>query len=112
MIQSLGIGARGLDTPNEREYLRSVMTGTITMNKDALIKLTEIRRNIAERAINKYNEKVDKGEFNKYFEAQGVAPRRIEMPNKKGGAPIEATNGKDVIVSFDGGKTWKPKGEK
>jgi hypothetical protein len=29
-----------------------------------------------------------------------------------GGAPIEATNGKDVIVSFDGGKTWKPKGEK
>jgi len=33
-------------------------------------------------------------------------------PDKKGGAPIEATNGKDVIVSFDGGKTWKPKGEK
>jgi hypothetical protein len=116
MIQSLGIGARGLDTINEREYLRSVMTGTITMNKDALIELTEIRRNIAERAINKYNEKVDKGEFNKYFEAQGVAPRRIEMPGggagSAGGAPIEATNGKDVIVSFDGGKTWKPKGEK
>jgi hypothetical protein len=116
MIQSLGIGARGLDTINEREYLRSVMTGTITMNKDALIELTEIRRNIAERAINKYNEKVDKGEFNKYFKAQGVAPRRIEMPGggagSAGGAPIEATNGKDVIVSFDGGKTWKPKGEK
>ena len=85
MIQSLGIGARGLDTPNEREYLRSVMTGTITMNKDALIKLTEIRRNIAERAINKYNEKVDKGEFNKYFEAQGVAPKKIDMPGGASG---------------------------
>jgi len=61
------------------------MTGTITMNKDALIKLTEIRRNIAARAINKYNEKVDKGEFNKYFEAQGIAPRKIDMPGGASG---------------------------
>jgi len=104
MIQSLGIGARGLDTIQEREYLRSVMTGTITMNKDALIEITQIRLNIAERAINKYNEKVDKGEFNKYFEAQGVAPRRIEMPNKQKTIVKTGTyeDGRKVIKYSDG----------
>lgn len=80
MIQSLGIGARGLDTPAEREYLREVMTGTVTMNKEALIKLTKIRKNVTERAIDKYNEKVKKGDLNKFFETQGIAPRTIEKP--------------------------------
>jgi len=104
MIQSLGIGARGLDTLQEREYLRSVMTGTITMNKDALIQITQIRRNIAERAINKYNEKVDKGEFNKYFKEVGVAPRRIEMPNKQKTIVKTGTyeDGRKVIKYSDG----------
>ena len=72
MIQSLGIGAKGLDTPAEREYLRGVMTGTITMNKDALIKLTEIRKNIAERAIDLYNDAGTRGKLDKYFETQGA----------------------------------------
>jgi hypothetical protein len=80
MIQSLGIGARGLDTPAEREYLREVMTGTVTMDKEALIKLTKIRKNVIERAIDKYNEKVKKGDLNKFFETQGIAPRTIEKP--------------------------------
>jgi hypothetical protein len=75
MIQSLGIGAKGMDTPAEREYLRGVMTGTITMNKDALIKLTEIRKNIEERAITRYNQNVENGTLNKFFETEGRAPQ-------------------------------------
>jgi hypothetical protein len=61
MISSLGIGARGLDTPAEREFLRQVMTGTVSLEKDTLVKLTEQRKRIAERAIDKFNERVDKG---------------------------------------------------
>jgi len=80
-IQSLGIGARGLDTPAEREYLRSVMTGTVSMDKAALIKLTEIRRNIAERAIDKYNKKVESGELDRFFKTQGIQPQKIEKPS-------------------------------
>lgn len=80
MIQSLGIGARGLDTPAEREYLREVMTGTVRMDKAALIRLTEIRKKVTERAIDKYNEKVEKGDLNKFFETQGIAPRTIQKP--------------------------------
>jgi hypothetical protein len=80
MIQSLGIGARGMDTPAEREYIRGVMTGTINMDKAALIKLTEIRKNIEERAINTYNRNVDNGTLNKFFETEGRAPQKIETP--------------------------------
>lgn len=79
MIQSLGIGARGLDTPAERDYLRQVMTGTIQMDNKALIRLSEIRRNIEVRAIEKYNTQLEKGELNKFFETQGIKPEKIEV---------------------------------
>ena len=71
MIDALGIGARGLDTPAEREFLRNVFTGTIQMDKDTLIKLTELRKNIAERAVKDYNDKLGSGYFTKYEEALG-----------------------------------------
>jgi hypothetical protein len=80
MISSLGIGARGLDTPAEREFLRKVMTGTVGLERDTLIKLTETRKNIAERAVKKYNAKVESGELNKYFQIKGVQPSKIELP--------------------------------
>lgn len=83
MIGALGIGARGLDTPAEREFLRQVMTGTISMDKDALIRLTEIRKNIAERAIDKYNSRVEKGEFDRFFRVQGIEPRKIQKPTRQ-----------------------------
>jgi len=80
MIQSLGIGAKGLDTPAERDYLRSVMTGTINMDKAALIKLTTIRKNIEERAVKRYNEAIESGKLDRFFETQGVKPEKIEAP--------------------------------
>ena len=91
MIQSLGIGARGLDTPAERDYLRQVMTGTIPMDKAALIRLTEIRRNIELRAIEKYNEQVKSGRLNKYFQTQGIEAKPIEMPSAPKPAQTKAT---------------------
>jgi hypothetical protein len=80
LIGALGIGARGLDTPAEREFLREVMTGTIQMDKAALSRLTKVRINIAERAIDKYNERVDKGELDRFFRTQGLEPQKIEKP--------------------------------
>jgi hypothetical protein len=80
MIGALGIGARGLDTIPEREYMRQVLTGTISLERDTLIRMTEIRKNIAERAINKFNSRVDKGEFNDFFKYQGMKPQKFEIP--------------------------------
>ena len=80
MIKALGIGARGMDTPAEREFLRSVMTGTTTMNKDTLIRMAEIRRDISKRAIDKYNQRVEKGELDRYFRFSGMPKQKIEVP--------------------------------
>ena len=80
MIGALGIGARGLDTPAERDFLRQVMTGTIKLERDTLVKLTKLRKDIAERAIDKFNKRVDNGELNDFFKYQGTAPRKFEAP--------------------------------
>jgi hypothetical protein len=80
MIGALGIGARGLDTPAEREYLRKVMTGTIEMDKDALIKLTQIRRDIGRRMINQWNKKVERGELDEYFKQARIPKSKIDLP--------------------------------
>lgn len=97
MISSLGIGARGLDTPAEREFLRKVMTGTIGLERDTLIKLTETRKNIAERAVKKYNDKVESGELDSYFKIKGVQPRKIELP-KATQVPGAAPAGVDAKI--------------
>jgi hypothetical protein len=70
MITALGIGARGLDTPAEREFLRGVFTGTIAMSNATLIEMTEIRERIAQRAIDKYNKKLSEGYFKNFEKAQ------------------------------------------
>ena len=67
MIKQLGIGARGLDTPPEREFLLKVMTGEKSMDAKAIRELTEIRQRISEKIIEKYNKKVTSGGFDKYM---------------------------------------------
>jgi hypothetical protein len=66
-ISALGIGARGLDTPAEREFLRNVITGTIKLDKGTLIRMTEFRRQGLEDAAKVYNSKVDGGELGQIF---------------------------------------------
>ena len=80
MIKALGIGARGLDTPAEREFLRSVMTGVTPMNRETLRRMTEIRRDVAKRSIERWNERVDSGELDRYFKASGLPKKRIDLP--------------------------------
>ena len=77
MIKQLGIGARGLDTPAEREFLRQVMSGTIPMIKQTLIRMTEMRKDIAERAIARWDRRVEGGELDRYFTATGRTKERL-----------------------------------
>jgi len=79
-IGALGIGAKGLDTPAEREFLRQVMTGTINMDKNALLRMTQIRRDIEKRAIDKYNKGIQQGKYDKFFDATGYAKEKIDIP--------------------------------
>jgi hypothetical protein len=80
MIKQLGIGARGLDTPAERDFLISVMTGEIKMERDVLIKMTKLRRKYSERMIADYNQKLKDGWFANYTESTQRTLNPIEPP--------------------------------
>jgi len=83
-IGALGIGAKGLDTPAEREFMRQVLTGTISLDKNTLIKMTQTRRDIEKRAIDRYNQAVDSGELNDYFAETKRQKKLIEIPDNSG----------------------------
>jgi hypothetical protein len=79
-IGALGIGARGLDTPAEREFLREVMTGTINMNKDTLVRLTSLRKKYEEKSLNDYNKAVEEGQLDDLFQFSGLPKRKLTVP--------------------------------
>jgi hypothetical protein len=80
MIGALGIGAKGMDTPAEREFLRQVMTGTIDLNAQTLLKMTEIRRNVAERAINKWNKRLEGTELDPFYQQMNRKKQPFVIP--------------------------------
>jgi hypothetical protein len=83
-IGALGIGARGLDTPAEREFLRQVMTGTINMNKDTLVRLTSLRKKYEEKSLNDYNKAVEEGQLDDLFQFSGLPKRKLTVPSGQG----------------------------
>jgi len=97
MIKQLGIGARGLDTPAERDFLRNVMTGTTPLNKETLVRLAEIRRDIAARAVDRWNERINTGELDLFFKTTRKPKGPIEIPKRKRG-PEQAPAGIDPAV--------------
>lgn len=79
-IGALGIGAKGLDTPAEREFLRQVMTGTINMNKDTLLRLTNLRKKYEEKSLNQYNKAVEEGQLDDLFQFSGLPKKKLTVP--------------------------------
>ena len=81
-ISALGIGARGLDTPAEREFLREVVAGKITLNKETLIRMAEIRRRAEENAIKDWNATLESGRADSLIEiSQGILTREpLDIP--------------------------------
>jgi hypothetical protein len=103
LINSLGIGARGLDTPAEREFLRQVMTGTISLNRQTLVRLTELRRDAALDAVKKYNSAVSDGRLDRFYATQGEKPRKIEAPQR----PSATTEEIPASVPADIRELWQ-----
>ena len=63
MINILGIGARGLDTPAERDFLIEVMTGTRKLTPDALKQMTLYRRKYSRLVVDEYHKRLDSGYY-------------------------------------------------
>ena len=94
-IGELGIGARGLDTPAEREFLRQVLTGTIETTPSALLYLAYLRQKIQSRTAEQYNSLFDSGAYGQMGAQRGMT--RIEIPESIFG---------EGFTSFDDAKRW------
>jgi hypothetical protein len=84
-IAALGIGARGLDTPAEREFLREVITGTRTLDRETLRRMVDFRIDATERAVRRYNERLKDGEFDKYQQVTGRKLSPVQVPSRLSG---------------------------
>lgn len=94
-IGELGIGARGLDTPAEREFLRQVLTGTTETTPSALLYLAYLRQKIQSRTAEQYNSLFDSGAYGQMATQRGMT--RIEIPESIFG---------EEFTSFDDAKKW------
>ena len=116
MISQLGIGARGLDTPPEREFLREVMTGTVKMEGEALQKMTKLRQKYSGRVVDEYNKKLETGEFNRYQKASGVTLSPISLPQMRTPRPATALEVTDkatgaVVYKYPDGNFYTQDGK-
>jgi hypothetical protein len=97
LIKSLGIGARGMDTPAERKFLRQVMTGQIDLNKSTILRMATMRKNVAERSLKRYNARVDNGSLDRFFKHTGIPKSRLELPEVTPGGTGTTKTAEDFI---------------
>jgi hypothetical protein len=81
-MSALGVGARGLDTPAEREFLREVVSGTRKLDKDTLIRMAEMRAKYKEDLVQDYNARIESGELDDFFENYGRPKRTFNLPER------------------------------
>lgn len=109
-MQSLGVGARGLDTPAEREFLREVISGTRKLDKDTLIRMAEMRAKYKEQAVDSWNERVRSGELDDFYRDFGRPKRELSKPTRPkaaeppSGAPKTFANEAEAEAAFKAGK--------
>lgn len=109
-MQSLGVGARGLDTPAEREFLREVITGSRKLDKDTLIRMAEMRAKYKEQAVDSWNERVRSGELNEFYRDFGRPKRELPKPERPksaeppSGTPKSFANETEAEAAFKAGK--------
>ena len=89
-ISDLGIGARGIDTPAEKDFLLEVVTGKRSLNKEALIDITEMRIKNTEDNVIKFNTALKNGDLKKWEQAQGR--NFTPIPLRSSGAAPSVSN--------------------
>jgi hypothetical protein len=78
-IADLGIGARGIDTPAEKDFLLEVVTGKRSLSENALIAITEMRIKNTEKSVKKFNDYLSKGDYADYEKALGRKLNPIQL---------------------------------
>ena len=91
-IPLLGLGAKGMDTPAERDFILSVITGQRSLSRDTLRRMTEFRRDAAIRQVNDFNGRLAGGEFNQYQNTTGRQLKPIALEGAGGGGNQQFPN--------------------
>lgn len=110
-IQSLGIGARGLDTPNERQFLQGVMSGEISMSEDTLIKMTEMREKYLREGLEAVNERINSGGLDWYYNIKGrfgtkKQPFEIPTYSRPQASPVISSENDQAYKNLKPGDTY------
>ena len=100
LIKQYGAGTGLSDA--DREFATKAAAGSVNMDEKAIRRVLDINDRAARNIITGHNKKVEGIKTN--------IPLKVELPG--GVAPMYATNGKERIVSNDGGATWQPVGAK
>ena len=82
-ITALGIGARGLDTPAERDFLRDVLAGRLTLDKATLLEMTLMRRRQEMKAAEYFNKGLEAGNYDYFFTELGgrATKEKVDIPS-------------------------------
>ena len=80
-IGQLGIGARGIDTPAERDFLRDVLTGRIPLTKQTLINMTKFRLDRELAGAERYNQDLKNGRYQRYQDEFNVNLEPLDISN-------------------------------
>mgnify|MGYP003642352213 FL=1 len=122
LIKELGIGARGLDTPAERDFLIAAMVGSKTMSSEALIQATLTRRSRLINTAREFNESSGSDLF-KRASKQGVRglSKKYQMSEEMLRGPLidvstyngnnTKWSGKKIYKYADGTMVWADTGE-
>ena len=122
LIKELGIGARGLDTPAERDFLIAAMVGSKTMSSEALIQATLTRRSRLINTAREFNESSGSDLF-KRASKQGVRglSKKYQMSEEMLRGPMidvstyngnnTKWSGKKIYKYADGTMVWADTGE-
>jgi len=111
LITQFGAGT-GL-SDGDRLFATQMAAGDITLTEASLRKILDINDRAASKVIDRHNKRVKGIESSVPLTVEkptfGAPPRASadQIPGQRA-APIYATNGKERIMSTDGGKTWGP----
>jgi hypothetical protein len=79
-ITAAGLTTRSFDTPAEMKNLRAAFVGGTTLSPEAIKTIAKFRRGVLQTVVNDYNQKVDKGVYNRLSEAFGQPVKKIKLP--------------------------------
>ena len=94
LLKILGIGARGLDTPAEREFLQEVIAGRNTLTHGALVRMALSRASQGNDIYEQWNKKTYDGSLRAWYDFNNTS-EKIYAPNiflPKGADEEDVTN--------------------